>query len=180
MDCKDEEIEFNPCGLSSEDLAIYTDLVFELGRENSITGHLEELSRGGYGTSLKEIDLFFRDHLQSCYPCNERHEDELALFRFLANPESAREFWTNKGVPSWRITFREQLGIILNQFGLEHLSMEGEAIKLRTYILDKYRKIKTLRQNPDFDCHIKECVMCRNIEFSARCSYDEDYNPFLD
>jgi len=51
--------------------------------------------------------------------------------------------------------------------------MEDEAIKLRNYILNKYRTKKASKSNPRYEQHIRECDLCRAIDSSAKKTYDD-------
>lgn len=157
-----------PTGLPVKDLEIYADLVFDLEIGNSIQENVKCLAK--YGASLKEIDLWFKNHLESCYTCKELYSERLATYDWA----SSREFLEATGIPPSKLTFRDNLEKLLKQFGIEHFEMEDEAIKLRDYILDKYRCNEPPQENLAYEEHIKACVLCRNIDFSAKNAFASD------
>jgi len=189
---EDQLFEGGTCGkIPLEDLLEYVELTADSERDVDITSFVSYLSDEGYGKSLKEIDLFFQEHLSGCFTCNEYYQDQLAFLRKLYSPEGFREIMervvVEKGDGSLvKPIFQEGLiGVereyneLSRRFSLEHMDMVEEANELRSYVRDKVEfdsKGATFtdklgvehkvdfRLNPLYEDHLNGCDYCQKFQ----------------
>jgi hypothetical protein len=150
------------------DISSYAELTVNIEVGSPFPDILEDLAK--YGSSLKEIDLFFKAHLESCLICKGIYSVSLEYNKYFKSLDFLNRFLKSNGISDEQIKEEIKFRKAYCEFPMVHLAIGEDSEKLRAYIIFRYRH--NIEPNPEYEQHIKDCDFCKEFDSLAGKSYE--------